>query len=126
MWLDHQVREMCARDGGVKVYETVELTPDLVDGAGRISIPNEEDAKLSDKYYFETEKFYFQKGNPLLYRKQSRIVRQSDKRVLGERITYHRSGGGLLGPWYGSGFSCPDLKQRTKFGPSIFVKGDKK
>ena len=30
MWLDHQVREMCAQDGGVKVFETVALTPDLL------------------------------------------------------------------------------------------------
>ena len=40
IWLDHQVREMCAKDGGVRVYETVELTPDLLDWAGRIDIPS--------------------------------------------------------------------------------------
>jgi hypothetical protein len=38
MWLDHQVRQMCAKDGGVKVYETVELTPDLLDKTGKIKL----------------------------------------------------------------------------------------
>ena len=122
IWLDHQVRRMCAQDGGVKVYETVELTPDLIDKAGRINIPNKEDVKPLDKYYIETHKFYFRTGNPLMYRKHSRIVRQSDGKTLGERISYHRSGGDLPGPWYGSGFSCPDVKERTKFGLSIFIK----
>ncbi len=126
MWLDHQVRQMCAKDGGVKVYETVELTPDLIDKAGRVRIPWKDDAKPSDKYYVESEDFYFRKGNPRMYRSQYRIVRQSGGKVLGELITYHRGGGGLPGPWHGSGFSCPNSRQGIKFRSVIFIKGDKK
>jgi hypothetical protein len=41
-WLaDRQVRKLCAKDGGVKVYETVPLTPDLLDKAGRVWIPDQ-------------------------------------------------------------------------------------
>ncbi len=54
MWLDHQVLQMCAKDGGVKVYETVELTPDLLDGEGSIHIAYKDKAKSWDKYYRET------------------------------------------------------------------------
>ncbi len=126
MWLDQQVREMCAKDGGVKVYETVELTPDLLDKAGRISIPFKRQAKLSDKFYVETDKFYFRKDDPIFYRYQYQIIRQNDGKILGESISYHRGGGGLSGPWFPSGFSCPDRKQGPKFEPSIFIKGDKK
>lgn len=126
MWLDHQVRELCARDGGVKVYETVELTPDLIDWAGRISIPEKTESKPSDKYYREVEYYYYRKGNPDLSRRQSRIVRQSDGKVLGKKISYSRGGGGLLGPWHESGYSCPDPAQGSKFETSIFIKGDKR
>ena len=126
IWLDHQVRRMCAQDGGVKVYETVELTPDLIDKAGRISIPFKRQAKSSDKYYIESEDFYFRKGTPRMYRSEYRIIRRSDGNVLGKRITYHRGGGGLPGPWHPSGFSCPNPRQGSHFEPSIFIKGDKK
>lgn len=126
IWLDHQVRELCAKDGGVRVYETVELTPDLIDWAGRISLPDKKWAKPTDKYYCEWDDFYFRKGDPDLKRTTVRIVRQSDKKVLGEWITFSRGGGGLPGPWHGSGYSCQDISQEIKFEPAIFIKGDKK
>ncbi len=126
MWVDHQVREMCARDGGVKVYETVELTPDLIDKAGRISIPYKDDATPSDKYFVETEYYYFKNGNPDFSRRQARIVRQSDGKVLGERISYGRGGGGLPGPWHGSSYTCPAPTKKIKFAKAIFIKGNKK
>jgi hypothetical protein len=126
MWLDHQVREMCAKDGGVKVFETVELTPDLIDWAGRISIPDKAKAKPSDKYYYESDKYYYLKGDPEMSRKHHRIVRSSDGKVLGELIRYGRGGGDLPGPWHGSSFMCPAPTQGLKFESAVFIKGDKK
>ncbi|MDP3481582.1 MAG: hypothetical protein Q8R88_17600 [Desulfoprunum sp.] len=126
MWLDQQVREMCANDGGVKVFETVELTPDLLDKAGRIWIPYKEKAKSSDKYYYEIEEYYFRRGEPQMTRRQARIARRSDGKVLGEKVSYGRGGGGLPGPWHGSSFTCPDPTLGIKFESAIFITGDKK
>lgn len=127
MWLDHQVDELCAKDGGVKIYETVELTPDLIlKNTNRIWLPDKEDVKPSDKYYYEIEYFYYRKGNPDLSRRQSRIIRQSDGKVLGESISYSRGGGGLPGPWHGSSYDCPEPSQGIKFENAIFIKGDNK
>lgn len=126
MWLDQQVREMCAKDGGVKVYEPVELTPDLIDKAGRIWIPYKGMAKPLDKYYVETDEYYFRKGQPQVSRWRFRYVRKSDGKVLGESISYGRGGGGLFGPWHGSSFQCPDPTQKIEFESAIFIKEDKK
>ncbi len=124
MWLDHQVRDMCAKDGGVKVYETVELTPDLLDWAGRIWIPFREEAKKTDKYYMEMEKYYFLKGNPRVMRSTYRIIRKIDGKILGKSIFYSRGGGGLSGPWHTSRFTCPDPAGESPGLSTLIFRGE--
>ncbi|MDH4321350.1 MAG: hypothetical protein OEV73_07600 [Desulfobulbaceae bacterium] len=122
MFYDAQVRELCAKDGGVKVYETVKLTPELLDQAGRIWIPYESEAKLSDRYYYDVENRYYHEKDPQVTRRQTRIIRRSDGKALGEYIRYGRGGGDLPGFWHGSNFSCPDPR-KIQFESLIFVKG---
>lgn len=64
--LDREVRELCAKDGGVKVYETVRLPSERFDKWGNVGIPNKRYAKSSDEYYFESEDHHFRQGNPSL------------------------------------------------------------
>ncbi|MBU1567843.1 MAG: hypothetical protein KJ630_19730 [Proteobacteria bacterium] len=126
MWLDHQVRQMCAKDGGVKVYETVELTPDLLDKVGRIWIPDKEKATLTDNYYYDSDIHYYLDGNTKMTKTHHQIVRRSDGKMLGELIRYGRTGGDLPGPWHGSSFMCPAPTQGLKFESAVFINGDKK
>ena len=127
MWLDHQVKELCAKDGGVKVYETVVLPAERFDKYGVVRIPDKQFAKPEDEYYSEAEDhYYYRESNPTVYQSKYRTIRRSDGKVLGESIYYSRGGGGLYGPWHGSSFSCPDPTRSTELEPKIFVKGDKK
>lgn len=127
MWLDHQVRELCAKDGGVKVYETVTIpAEEYSEYASRNWVlPDKTHAKPSDPYYCDSDIRFYQKGNPRMTRTQHRIIRRSDGKVLGELIRYTRGGGGLPGPWYDSSFMCPAPANRSQqFAPSIFLEGD--
>lgn len=124
--LDAEAKRLCAIDGGIKVYETVPLTPDLLDWAGRIWISDKAQAKPADKYYTETAIHYYRQGNPELSRRQYRIIRRSDEKVLGELIFYGRGGGDLPGPWHDSSFTCPKPTEIPNFESSVFVKGNKK
>lgn len=114
MWLDHQVRELCTKDGGVKVYETVILPAERFDKYGNVHIPSKNFAKPTDEYYYESKNQYFQKGNadqtgnPDIFQYNFRIVRHLDGKIMGESISYIRRGGGLPGPWHPSSFSCPE------------------
>ena len=126
MWLDHQVRELCAKDGGVKVYETVTLPADKFDKYGIVHIPFKKYSKTEDEYYYESENHYYRESYPTLSRSEFRIIRRKDGKVLGESIFYSRGGGGLPGPWHGSGFTCPNPAQSPGLETSIFNKGDKK
>ncbi|SEA84705.1 hypothetical protein SAMN05660420_03394 [Desulfuromusa kysingii] len=125
-YYDWQVRKLCAIDGGVKVYETVELTPDLLDKFGRISIPYKTNATADDLYFYEKEKQYLRKKKPTLIRTRTVIIRLSDNKVLGELIRYGRGGGDLPSFGHPSSFSCPDPVKGSNFENSIFLKGDEK
>jgi hypothetical protein len=121
--LDEQVRELCAKDGGVKVYETVQLPAEKFDKYGNVGVPNKQYAKPSDEYYFETEIQFYREGNPSLERARTVMVRRSDGKVLGESIRYGRGGGDLPGPWHGTSFDCPPIVDAEgKLETSIFMK----
>lgn len=127
LWLDHQVRELCANDVGIKVYETVALPAERFDKWGNVGIRNKQYANPSDAYYYESEDHYYLQGNPTLLRSRSWIVRRSDGKVMGESIRYGRGGGDLPGPWHGSSFDCPPIADAEgKLESSIFLKKDEK
>jgi hypothetical protein len=124
---DQQVREMCAKDGGVRVYETVRLPAERFDKWGNVGIHEKGYAKPTDEYYYESEVHYYREGNPTLLRSRSWVVRRSDSKVLGEAIGYGRGGGDLPGPWHGSSFHCPLIVDAEgKIESSIFLKGNEK
>lgn len=124
--LDEQVRQLCAQDGGIKVYETVKVSPEKFDKYGVIRIPPKQDAKPSDEYYYESDTTYFRKGNPEMRRSHDRIIRRSDGKMLGEFVYYARRGGDIPGPWHESFFGCPDIRTLPNFESSIFMKDEHK
>lgn len=119
-YYDRQVREMCAKDGGVRVYETVGLLPELVD---KFRIPTTPYQKLkdTDKYYSEWKEQNYREGNPSIRRDHFLVYRRSDMKLLGEAISYARLGGDLPGPWHESSFSCPKDSGNSVLQQRIFV-----
>jgi len=124
--LDQEVRRLCAKDGGVKIYETVKLTPKLLDSFGRIWIPSIKDAKESDEYYYVSQMVYLRKGDPDMWRRSAKIIRRSDGKVLGESVYYARRGGDIPGPWHRSSFGCDDIRKNPDFEKAIFLKESEK
>lgn len=125
-WFDYQVRDLCAKDGGVKVYETVKLPAELVSEYGGARLPSKERAKPEDKYYYEMDVQYIKHGNPEMWRDNFKVYRRSDQKLIGESVKYARRGGDLPGPWHPSSFICPSIGTKPSLEDSIFLKGDTK
>ena len=120
--LDEEVRQLCAKDGGIKIYETVKLPSERFDQHGNIKIPSKKDANPSDEYYYESETIFLRSGNPDLRRSHDKIIRRHDQKVLGEFVYYARRGGDIPGPWHESHFGCSDIIKQQNFESSIFTK----
>jgi len=106
-YYDWKVRQLCAVDGGVKVYETAPLKPEMLDWAGKIDIPEKNKMKTTDEYYGEFKIDYYRKGTPSVRRNCYRIIRLIDNKIMAESVRYERGGGQLIGPWHPSGSHCP-------------------
>ena len=126
-YYDRQVRELCAKDGGVRVYETVTFPAEKFDKWGNVGLREKSRAEPTDEYYYESQIHYYRKGNPTILRSSSLVVRKDDGKVLGEAVSYGRGGGDLPGPWHGSSFHCPPMaKAEGRLESSIFLKGVEK
>lgn len=126
-YYDRQVRELCVKDGGVRVYETVRLTEEEFDELKRRNfvLPLSTMAKSTDEYYHQPIYRYYREGILNMRRTQSQVIRRSDGKVLGESISYGRAGGDLPGPWHHSSFKCPDpVEHPSNLETAIFLKGD--
>jgi hypothetical protein len=124
-YYDRQVRELCAKDGGVRVYETVRLPAEKFNQWGQpnfhIPITPYDRLKDADEYYREWEITELKSGNPSLVRHYFGLFRRIDHKLLGESVSYSRRGGDLPGPWHGSSFMCPELSVKADVIRQIFV-----
>lgn len=118
---DRQVRELCAKDGGVRVYETVRLPAERFDKYGQIRIPSKQDAKAGDQYFYEWQVRRYRKSSPLIRRDHFLIYRKSDAKLMGEAVSYARIGGDMPGPWHESSFRCPREADDVAVGKRIFI-----
>ena len=119
--LDEQVQELCAKDGGVKIYETVRLPKEVFTEHGDLKFyrATQGENALGPDYVFVSEITEIKSGNPDLKRIAFRIVRRSDGITLGESVSYARGGGDMPGPWHGSSFKCPD----NEVGEGVLMRG---
>jgi hypothetical protein len=129
MYWDAKVRKLCAIDGGVKVYETVELSAEKFNKWGQPNFyrPDQKENALGPEYLVKYETLFLraETENPTLVKHHLRVFRRSDNKLLGERIAYGRGGGDFPGPWYPSSFNCPD-PQKGGLLDVLFTKSNSK
>ena len=131
--LDRRMEELCKKDGGVKVYETVTLPASEFSDTGQplaryIPLAKSDADYLGPDYRYVQEREVLigmtanaEKGEGRLSRWYLAIYRRSDGRLLGESISYGRTGGdGLTFGFQPSGDHCP--KPRNDLVKSVFVK----
>ncbi len=126
---DEEVRRLCAIDGGINVYQKVSLPIERFDKNGFINIPDVARAAPDAEYYRESDIYYYyqsgQAGMDAMWKTTTRIVRRSDKKIMGVSISYTRRGGDAPGPWHPSSYMCPAYSTgQPQLETSVFIKGD--
>ena len=128
---DAQVQELCDKDGGIKVYETVKLPANRFDHYGNIMFgtrwgpPTKEFAKEGDDFYYTWETTWIipetSASALTMWRNHQRLFRVADQKLIGEAISYSRRGGDPIGPWHPSSFGCP-TNTSNNLKKQIFVR----
>lgn len=112
---DHKIKEWCKKDGGVTVYEHIELTQDELKAIGGsiafIRAPDEEYAKKNDIYISTFTSDTIRDRYPIVNRYETKFFIRSNKKLLASQISYGRIDGdfptGIIHP---SSFSCNEIK----------------
>jgi len=119
VYWDHKVKELCEKDGGVTVYEKVELTQEE---RKNIKIRNIKYATENDAYYSEFHSQAIKEGNPKLLKNEYFLYRNADKKLLGKQVDYTRIGGDIpTGVSHDSSYSCDQVGVSTEIQNAIFV-----
>lgn len=118
--LDRQMEELCKKDGGIKVYETVTLPASDFNQFGEplgryIQTKKSEDERFGPDYKYVLKRDFVvgpkaraDLGEGQLTRWYQAIYRRADNKLLGEQIWYARSGGdGFTFGFQPSGKECP-------------------
>ena len=108
---DHRVREMCDKDGGVFVYDKVEVSRGLI-GAFDKKYPvalREEIANVENyPYFYQSSSLVIHKSSPTVVKGERVIIRRVDGKVMGKSVQYWRRGGDFpTGLAHTSSFVCP-------------------
>lgn len=118
---DEQMQELCAKDGGAKLYEPVtfpksEFTESGMPLGRYWSGQTDPENKLGPNYRYVERSEFLRRGDTLrgevqMFKSHQKIFRRSDGKLLGESISYHRSGGdhfiNRILDGHPSSFSCP-------------------
>ena len=126
--LDRQMEELCKKDGGVKVYETVTLPATYFEHSGRLKVSQSmaygvsserEETQFQrvgdDEYRIITKRQILagatanpERGEGRLVRLHWAIYRWPDRKLLGEQVEYRRVGGdSFTFGFHPSSASCP-------------------
>ena len=119
VYWDHKVKELCEKDGGVTVYETVELT---MDEKEKLHIRNVKYATKNDMYYSEIYSENIMGGDPKIFKTEYLIFRNHDKKLIGKQVDYVRLGGDVPnGVSHSSSYSCDKAGVSTEIEEKIFT-----
>ena len=111
------------------MFENVSLSPDQFDQFGNPNVPlsTSKSAQLSP-FVVVAEVSELVKGDPsgrgrpALHRATSKVVRVSDRKVLGEAIGYYRFGGESEGPWHPSSYMGCTEEPGKHLNRAVFVR----
>lgn len=112
---DAKVKEMCKKDGGVRIYEQIVVTPSQADAlprlGGFLAVLPESVAKSDEPAYSRSRQVQLRPNNPSIIRYEKEIVRRADQGVVAHAVRYGRGGGDAFVLDHPSTFSCPTETQ---------------
>lgn len=108
---DYKVTRMCEKDGGLRIYEVVTLNTSeyekYINQFGNFVIPRINNADKNTALVSKDTSIYIRRNSPEVRRNELEVIRITDGKILGTRISYSRVGGDLIA-FHPSIYRCPE------------------
>jgi hypothetical protein len=112
---DAKVSEMCAKDGGVRIFEHIVVSSSqanvLPKIGGFFGVAPEALAEPAEPAFMRIRRTVLRESNPSVVRYEQEIVRRVDQRVVGLAISYGRGGGDFPSFAHPSSLHCPEYRK---------------
>lgn len=122
---DRELIELCEKDGGVTVFETVHISKNKVPGLGwtdgHLGVPPKDLMRGEDVVYSERSETVIRAWNPRVIRGERTVYRRDNGRMVATVVRYSRVGGDFPSPAHPSSFSCPDDLHIFRALDSLYV-----
>jgi hypothetical protein len=114
---ESRVKEMCEKDGGVRIFEQVRVTREQARALPRVgdhlSVPPDWAAKPEHPVFIRERRLQIRDDDPPIGRNEQSIVRRIDQKVIGVAVSYTWTP--VTYPYafvaHPMKMSCPDLDQ---------------
>jgi hypothetical protein len=108
---DAQIAEMCKKDGGVTIFEQVQISKfkyqKLARSGGYVGVVSKRLLTEDDVVYAEWAEQILHDSNPRVRRIEQVIKRRDNDRPVARVVSYGRTGGDIPSPAHESSFACP-------------------
>ncbi|MBP8924640.1 MAG: hypothetical protein KBG75_02165 [Pseudomonadales bacterium] len=116
---DHRVRELCQKEGSIKIFEHIVLTRTeyeaMEKSGGRVFVPPKKMSLGNSRYalYYDRQKTVIKRPNPnvwapLVGKTEVSIIRKSDNKLIAKYSRFYRIGGDFItGILPDSHYGCP-------------------
>ncbi len=129
---NEEVRKLCERDGGVTIYDRVQISKADIDrhvlpttADGKLGVTVKELAHPEVPVFAESKTTILREWSPQVGRVEWTVIRRSDSAVVARWVSYGRHGGDFpTGLAHESSFSCPDSQQIRADLQRLFVVGE--
>ena len=128
---DSKVEILCKLDGGIRVFERVQLDARYLDADKNIRIPAKRnihdgppfkwEAKSGDLFFYEIKTAVIRDNNPRVAKNIVELFRSQDGRLLGHVVTYGRVGGDSFTIDFPSRKYCPENLGESNLFKAVFV-----
>lgn len=127
--LDERLSALCAVDGGITVYEAVNLPSSAFNDHGFINFykPGEGRNALGKDFDYQYNRVTLVPGSeygekPRLTRFEISVIRKSDGKLLARAVSYNRFGGDFANPGHPTSKTCPESGIDNKLIKQLFAR----
>ncbi|ODS22978.1 hypothetical protein AB835_11280 [Candidatus Endobugula sertula] len=112
---DYQVKKMCKKDGGVTVFERIDISkkeyPKIFSNLGKMKLPNRWSDKNKFPYFYKNNTENIKLGKLSVKKHLYKIINRKTKKIITKSISYSRIGGDFpILVQHPSSFSCEKIK----------------